>query len=143
MAFQDAMASLSLYVVAGKLKPFKGDALLVPGIKAQAAAGHTPEHSTFVVESKGQKLVLWGDLMHVAAVQFAQPAVTIAFDTDSKAAAAQRLRASADAAKNGNGWRARTCRFREWDTSAARARAMCSCRRTTASCADKGPSSCR
>ena len=45
--------------------------------------------------------MLWGDPMHVAAVQFAQPAVTIAFDTDSKAAAAQRLRAYADAATNG------------------------------------------
>ena len=99
--FQGAMASLNPYVAAGKFKPFKGDTLLVPGIKAQASAGHTPGHSTFAVESKGQKLVLWGDLMHVAAVQFAQPNVTIAFDTDSKAAAAQRLRAFADAAKSG------------------------------------------
>ena len=40
-----------------------------------------------MVESKGEKLVLWGDLMHVAAVQFPEPAVTIQFDTDSKAAA--------------------------------------------------------
>ena len=99
--FQGAMASLNPYVAANKFKAFKGDTLLVPGIKAQAAAGHTPGHSTFAVESKGQKLVLWGDLMHVAAVQFAQPAVTIAFDIDSKAAAAQRLRAYADAATNG------------------------------------------
>lgn len=37
--------------------------------------------------------------MHVAAVQFADPAVTIQFDTDSKAAAAQRKQAYADAAK--------------------------------------------
>lgn len=99
--FQGAMASLNPYVNAGKFKGFNGDTELVPGIKAQASRGHTPGHSTYVVESKGQKLVLWGDLMHVAAVQFANPAVTIAFDTDSKAAAAQRQKAYADAAKNG------------------------------------------
>ncbi|WP_370655025.1 MBL fold metallo-hydrolase [Hydrogenophaga sp.] len=99
--FQGAMASLNPYVAAGKFKPFNGNTELVPGIKAMASPGHTPGHSTYVVESKGQKLVLWGDLMHVAAVQFANPAVTIAFDTDSKAAAAQRQKAYADAAKNG------------------------------------------
>lgn len=99
--FQGAMASLNPYVSAGKFKPFNGDTELVPGIKAQASRGHTPGHSTYWVESKGQKLALWGDLMHVAAVQFANPAVTIAFDTDSKAAAAQRQKAFADAAKNG------------------------------------------
>ncbi|MEO7056076.1 MAG: MBL fold metallo-hydrolase, partial [Caldimonas sp.] len=65
------------------------------------APGHTPGHTVFAVESKGQKLMLWGDLVHVAAVQFAEPAVTIAFDTDSQAAAAQRKLAYADAAKQG------------------------------------------
>ncbi len=99
--FQGAMAALNPYISAGKFKPFNGNTELVPGIKAQASRGHTPGHSTYVVESKGEKLVLWGDLMHVAAVQFANPAVTIAFDTDSKAAAAQRQKAYADAAKNG------------------------------------------
>ncbi len=99
--FQGAMASLNPYVQAGKFKPFDGSTELVPGIRAQAAHGHTPGHTVFVAESKGQKLVFWGDLMHVAAVQFAQPSVTIQFDTDSKAAAAQRKKAYADAAKNG------------------------------------------
>ena len=63
--------------------------------------GHTPGHSVYVVESKGQKLVLWGDLMHVAAVQFIIPDVTIAFDVDPKAAAVQRKKAYAQAAKEG------------------------------------------
>ncbi|PZO11566.1 MAG: MBL fold metallo-hydrolase [Burkholderiales bacterium] len=99
--FQGAMASLNPYVAAGKFKPFNGNTDLVPGIKAQAAHGHTPGHSTLVVESKGQKMVMWGDLMHVAAVQFDEPSVTIAFDSDSKAAAMQRKLAYADAAKSG------------------------------------------
>ncbi|MBC8058998.1 MAG: MBL fold metallo-hydrolase [Rhizobiales bacterium] len=99
--FQGAQASLNPYVAAGRFKPFDGDTELVPGVRAVAARGHTPGHSTYLVESQGQKLALWGDLMHVAAVQFANPAVTIQFDTDSKAAATQRKRAYAEAARQG------------------------------------------
>jgi hypothetical protein len=39
--------------------------------------------------------------MHVAAVQFVQPSVTIAFDSDPKAAAPARIKNYADAAKKG------------------------------------------
>ena len=39
--------------------------------------------------------------MHVAAVQFDNPSVTIQFDTDNKQAAIARKKAYADAAKNG------------------------------------------
>jgi glyoxylase-like metal-dependent hydrolase (beta-lactamase superfamily II) len=99
--FQGAMVSLNPYVDAGKFKPFDANTELVPGIRSNATHGHTAGHNTYVVESQGQKLVLWGDLMHVAAVQFAHPAVTIQFDTDPKAAAKQRQAAYADAAKNG------------------------------------------
>lgn len=87
------------YQDAGKLKPFEGDTELVPGVRSHASHGHTPGHTTYIVESKGQRLVLWGDLMHVAAVQFPAPTVTIKFDSDSKAAKAARLKAFAEAAK--------------------------------------------
>nr|WP_315481349.1 MBL fold metallo-hydrolase [uncultured Undibacterium sp.] len=100
-AFQGAMVSINPYVKAGKFKSFSGETELVPGIKAVAARGHTPGHSVYLIESKGQKLMLWGDLMHVAAVQFENPSVTIAFDSDSKAAMAARKKAYADAAKQG------------------------------------------
>jgi glyoxylase-like metal-dependent hydrolase (beta-lactamase superfamily II) len=98
-SFQSAMDMLNPYVSAGKFKPFNGDTELVPGIRSVAAPGHTPGHSTYVVESKGQKLVLWGDLMHVAAVQFPDPAVTIQYDVDSVMAAMQRKKVFADAAE--------------------------------------------
>ena len=99
--FQGAMASLNPYVAAGKLKPFDGETELMPGIRAIPARGHTPGHTIYAVESNGNKMVVWGDLMHVAAVQFAMPATTIQFDTDSKAAAPQRQKNYADAAKKG------------------------------------------
>jgi glyoxylase-like metal-dependent hydrolase (beta-lactamase superfamily II) len=99
--FQGAMASLNPYVAAGKLKPFDGATELVPGIRAVPAAGHTPGHTIYVAESQGSRITFWGDLMHVAAVQFPLPSTTIAFDTDSKAAAPQRIKNFADAAKQG------------------------------------------
>ncbi len=99
--FQGAMASVNPYVAAGKLKTFEGGVELVPGIRSQATHGHTAGHSVYIVESKGEKLVLWGDLMHVAAVQFDNPAVTIKFDSDTKDAAKERKKAYADAAKGG------------------------------------------
>ena len=99
--FQGAMASVSPYSDAGKLNPFEGNTDLVPGVKAVSTHGHTPGHTVYVVESKGEKLVLLGDLLHVHAVQFEDPSVTIDFDSDSKAALAQRKAAFAEAAKQG------------------------------------------
>jgi glyoxylase-like metal-dependent hydrolase (beta-lactamase superfamily II) len=99
--FKGAMVSMKPYTGA-KFKPFEGaDVELVPGIHALAAPGHTPGHTIYTVESKGEKLVVCGDLMHVAAVQFPDPSVTIQFDVDSKAAAPQRKKLYADAAAKG------------------------------------------
>jgi glyoxylase-like metal-dependent hydrolase (beta-lactamase superfamily II) len=99
--FQGAMASVNPYVKAGKLKTFEGGTELVPGIRTLPTAGHTPGHTVYAIESKGEKLALWGDLMHVAAVQFADPKVTIAFDTNSPMALEAREKAFADAAAQG------------------------------------------
>jgi glyoxylase-like metal-dependent hydrolase (beta-lactamase superfamily II) len=100
-SYQSALNMLNPYVAAGKFKPFSGDVELVPGVRAMATPGHTAGHTLYVVESKGQKLLLWGDLMHVAAAQFADPAVTIHFDTDSAMAALQRKKVFGDAAEHG------------------------------------------
>lgn len=99
--FLAAQTSVNAYVKAGKFKAFEGNADLVPGIKASATQGHTPGHSNYVVESKGQKLVLIGDLIHVGAVQFEDPAITVSFDKDSKAASAERQKTFHDAARGG------------------------------------------
>jgi len=97
-----AQTAFKPYQDAGKLKPFEGDTELVPGVRSHASHGHTPGHATYIVESGGQRLVLWGDLMHVAAVQFPAPFVTIQFDSDAKAAKAARIKAFAEAAKQGD-----------------------------------------
>jgi glyoxylase-like metal-dependent hydrolase (beta-lactamase superfamily II) len=101
-AFQAAQAVLKPYRDAGKLEPIASDGELVPGIRAVASNGHTPGHTTYVVESEGARLVAIGDLVHVAAVQFEEPAVTIQFDSDPVAAAAQRKKAFAEGAERGD-----------------------------------------
>jgi glyoxylase-like metal-dependent hydrolase (beta-lactamase superfamily II) len=100
-SFKNAMAALDPYVKAGKFKTFEGDLEVSPGIRAQGGHGHTPGHTTYVVESRGQKMVMIGDLIHVGAVQFEDPAVTIGFDGDQKAAAAARKKLFDAAAKDG------------------------------------------
>jgi glyoxylase-like metal-dependent hydrolase (beta-lactamase superfamily II) len=100
-AFKGAAMSMKPYVDTGRMKTFDGNTELVPGIRAVAAHGHTPGHTIYAVESNGQKMVVWGDLMHIAAVQFPEPQVSVNFDSDSKAAMPQRRKAYADAAKNG------------------------------------------
>ena len=98
-AFKGAMLSINPYVAAGKFKPFDGPAELVPGVRAVPAYGHTPGHTIYMIESKGDTMAVLGDLMHVAAVQFQDPGVTIQFDSDSKLAAEARRKVYADAAK--------------------------------------------
>ncbi len=99
--FENANAALKPYSTSGQLKPFTGDQELIAGIRAVTTAGHTPGHSVYVVQSRGERLVLWGDLMHVASVQFANPSVTIVYDTDPATALVARTRIFADVAKSG------------------------------------------
>jgi glyoxylase-like metal-dependent hydrolase (beta-lactamase superfamily II) len=99
--FQGAMASLKPYQTAGKLKTFSGKTELVHGIVAQPTHGHTPGHISYLVQSGDQRLLLLGDIIHVGAVQFDQPTVSIDFDSDANAAKAQRLELFKQAAESG------------------------------------------
>ncbi len=99
--FQGAMASLNPYISAKKLVPFNGNTEFMPGVRAHSSYGHTVGHTVYEVESKEQKLIFIGDLIHVGGVQFAHPEVTIEFDTNQKEAAAARDRVFNEAAKDG------------------------------------------
>ncbi|MDR6413227.1 UNVERIFIED_ORG: hypothetical protein ABIC62_006659 [Burkholderia sp. 1595] len=54
----------------------------------------------YEVESRGEKLLLWGDIVHVAAVQFADPGVTIGYDVDPTEAEREHWRVFGDAARH-------------------------------------------
>jgi hypothetical protein len=54
-----------------------------------------------MIESRGERLLVWGDIIHAAEVQFAYPSVTITYDVDPPAAIATRRRVLEDAASGG------------------------------------------
>jgi glyoxylase-like metal-dependent hydrolase (beta-lactamase superfamily II) len=61
-----------------------------PGVTAIPRPGHTPGHTTFMISSGKDQLLVWGDTVHVPEVQTARPEVCMEFDTDKDAAAASR-----------------------------------------------------
>jgi len=65
--------------------------------------GHTPGHTSYLFDSGGQKLLVWGDVVHSHSVQFRHPEVALEFDTDQDAAITARRAVFARAVEEG--WR--------------------------------------
>ncbi len=99
--FAESEKTLRPVINAGRLKTFQAPATLINGIRAESTAGHTPGSVLYRVESEGQTLVLWGDIIHAKAVQLPDPHVAIHFDVDSKKAIATRERVLKQAADQG------------------------------------------
>ena len=73
---------------------------LLPGIKPFAAYGHTPGHTVFLIENGKGKLLIAGDFLHVALVQFPAPDVSATYDVDPILAATTRRQILDYAAKS-------------------------------------------
>ncbi len=73
---------------------------ILPGLTSLPLPGHTPGHAGYLLQSDNEQLLFWGDLVHMTALQFDNPNLTIAFDTDAAQTVDTRLnmfdRASAD-----------------------------------------------
>jgi glyoxylase-like metal-dependent hydrolase (beta-lactamase superfamily II) len=88
--FDQAIATVKPYVDAGQVAAFSKTTEILPGITAELHPGHTPGSAFYTLESAGARIVFIGDIIHVAAVQFPAPEITIAFDVDPSAAAQVR-----------------------------------------------------
>jgi glyoxylase-like metal-dependent hydrolase (beta-lactamase superfamily II) len=88
--FDSARAAVAPYQAAGRFQPYAAFGELEPGVRALPAPGHTPGHAAYLVESQGRQLLVWGDIVHVAPLQFPHPDATVKYDSD--AAGAQRQR---------------------------------------------------
>lgn len=97
--FNMARDSVAPYVEAGRFKTFAPGENLVPGVSAVPAHGHTPGHTGYLFGSGDDTLLVWGDIVHSHATQFARPEIAIEFDTDSAQAIATRKAIFADAAE--------------------------------------------
>lgn len=71
---------------------FGKESEVFPGVTAIPATGHTPGHSAYLVQSGGDRLLIWGDTVHIPEVQVPRPEVTMTVDSDIVAAAASRRR---------------------------------------------------
>jgi glyoxylase-like metal-dependent hydrolase (beta-lactamase superfamily II) len=69
------------------------DGEVLPGISAVLLAGHTPGHTGWLLESGGERLLIWGDIVHLARVQIPRPDAALVFDVDPDAAVAVRRHA--------------------------------------------------
>lgn len=88
--FDMARAAIKPYSDAGKVQMCKDGTAFAPGITAAALPGHTPGHTMVRVSSSGADLLIFGDVVHCAALQFADPERSVAFDTDPPLALANR-----------------------------------------------------
>jgi len=68
------------------------DGEAVPGISALLLAGHTPGHTGWLIQSGKDSLLIWGDLVHLAAIQIERPDTGLVYDVDPHAACATRRR---------------------------------------------------
>jgi glyoxylase-like metal-dependent hydrolase (beta-lactamase superfamily II) len=79
-----------LKIYGNKVGTFTFGKTVADGIVPVDMNGHTPGHSGFLIESKGQKLLIAGDFLHIGAVQFPHPEYSLVFDADTKQAAEMR-----------------------------------------------------
>ncbi|WBV43916.1 MBL fold metallo-hydrolase [Pseudoroseomonas cervicalis] len=80
-----ALAARLQRLYAGRLQPV-GPGPVRPGIEALPLPGHTPGHTGYRLGD----LLLWGDALHLAALQPGDPDIGMAFDLDPAGAAATR-----------------------------------------------------
>ncbi len=66
------------------------DGEVLPGITAMLRPGHTPGHTNWLIQSGGERILIWGDIVHLAAVQLARPEARLIYDTDTDLAAVTR-----------------------------------------------------
>jgi glyoxylase-like metal-dependent hydrolase (beta-lactamase superfamily II) len=69
-----------------------GDGEAVPGVSAILQPGHTPGHTAWLLQSGSENLLIWGDLVHLAAIQIPRPDTGLVYDVDPQMACATRAR---------------------------------------------------
>ena len=90
--FDAARAAVAPYQAAGRYRPYGRFGQLEPGIEALPAPGHTPGHAMYLVQNKNQQLLIWGDIVHVSAIQLPNPEATVKYDSSEDDAHSTRVR---------------------------------------------------
>jgi glyoxylase-like metal-dependent hydrolase (beta-lactamase superfamily II) len=72
------------------VKPYEGDVEVVPRIRAVASYGHTLGHTSYIVSSGTQQLIVTGDITNIPALNMRNPGMNLVLDSDSALAEASR-----------------------------------------------------
>jgi glyoxylase-like metal-dependent hydrolase (beta-lactamase superfamily II) len=97
-----AVKALAPYDGSGRLKIFKAGEQVIPGVGSVDLKGHTPGHTGFLFDAgDGKSVLFWGDVVHIALVQFDKPSAYLTFDTNPAEAVAARERIFKEAAEKG------------------------------------------
>lgn len=89
--FKMARDAVAPYRAAGRLHLFAQGERLPAGVSGLDSHGHTPGHTSFLFEAGAdQQLLVWGDIVHYHAVQFARPDASFEADLDRGQAIASR-----------------------------------------------------
>jgi glyoxylase-like metal-dependent hydrolase (beta-lactamase superfamily II) len=91
-------AGAALDAYGDRLSYFAQGARLHAGIESVPLPGHTPGHTGFMITDRGERLMIWGDIVHSTAVQFARPDYGYAADVDGAQGVETRRRMFAVAA---------------------------------------------
>lgn len=68
------------------------DGPVLPGVTAMTTPGHTPGHTAWLIESAGDSVLIWGDVVHMPALQLAAPEAGTVLDIDRAEAVETRRR---------------------------------------------------
>lgn len=90
--FELARKNLGPYQSRKNIETFQSNTDFGGGISAVDLAGHTPGHSGVRISNGKEQILIWGDIVHVPALQFAHPKAGIAFDVDVQKAQKTRLK---------------------------------------------------
>lgn len=88
--YDAAVASTAPYIAARRFSPYASYGEITPGITAMPAPGHTPGHAMYMVKSGAQQLLVWGDIVHMAALQLPHPEATVQYDSEQDVARTTR-----------------------------------------------------
>lgn len=101
--FKLAQQAVAPYQAANRFQTFAPGDTLTAGIRVLPTPGHTPGHTSYLLESGDQTLLVWGDIVHSHAVQFRHPEVAIEFDSNKEQAIATRKAVFEQASREGWG----------------------------------------
>lgn len=82
---------MSSYV--DRVETFSKEASVLPSLTAVPLPGHTPGHTGFWLQDGNEKLFIWGDVIHIAPLQFADLSACTVYDVDADLTAKSRQKA--------------------------------------------------